>query len=269
MFPDTKSTPSETRVLMGSIHLRRGSVLLAWFLVVLFALISLYSLYQMNLLGLLPGSVSWDEVSLFAYTNPFESARLVIPVTGLLPEPAIQHTFVDEFTLDTGDWSALQGKVSIRDGALELSPNWLSEGGMAVWNLPETLLTSAFIFSADLTTDARAFQRFGLVINAMPDGSGLLLIIEPDTGKAAIYQRSGKTYTSLSDWQTAPTLLPALNPNRIEVECNARSVLLRINGVDAATAAAPLPCNEGQIGAFVLTPGLRIRVDKISLSTTQ
>jgi len=269
MFPDTKSTPSETRVLMGSINLRRGSTLLAWLLLVLVSLIAVYSLYQMNRLGLLPASVSWDEVSFFAYTKPFEPARALIPVTGALPEPVIGRTYVDHFTLDTGDWSALQGSEGIRGGSLELTPNWLEAGGVAVWNLPEALLSPSFIFSADVTTQAKAFQRIGLLINALPDGSGLLLLIEPDTGKAAIYQRTAASSLLLSDWQVSPTLLPAPNPNRLEVACDAQSIVLRINGVEAVAAVPPLPCNQGQIGFVVLTPGLPISVDNVSLSIVQ
>ncbi len=266
MFPDTQSSPSETKVLMGSMRLRRWHILLAWLVVVLFSLIALYSLYQMNRLGLLPGSVSWDEVSFFAYSRPFQPARVIIPVTGLLPELHIQRTFVDDFTLDTGDWSALQGSVSISDGSMRVSPDWLEQGGLAVWNLPDGLLTDAFIFSADLTTQAQAFQRLGLAIDVMPDGSGILAVVEPDTGNAAIYQRSGNTYSALASWQESPTLLPAPDPNRIEVECNADRIVLRINGVDVAGAAQPLPCNQGQVAAFVLTPGQSILVDNVSLS---
>jgi len=254
---------------MGSIHLRRGSTLLGWLLLALLSLIALYSLYQMNRLGLLPASVSWDEVSFFAYAKPFEPAREVIPITGLPAEPAIERTFIDNFTLDTRDWSALQGSASIRDGALELSPNWLAQGGVAVWKLPEALLTPSYLFSADVTTQAKAFQRIGLVINALPDGSGVLLLVEPDTGKAAIYQRTATSIVPLADWQVSPTLLPAPNPNRLEAACDAQSITLRINGVEAVSTKSPLPCNQGQIGAVVLTPGATISVDNVSLSTLQ
>lgn len=241
--------------------------MLAWIMVILFSATALFSLYQMNRLGLLPSAAAGDGAVFSAYSKPFEPTRLIIPMTGLFTTPAIQQTFVDDFTLGVQDWSALQGSISLKDESMQLSPNWLTEGGTAAWNLPDALLTPAFIYTADLATRAKAWQRFGLASNLQPDGSGLLFMVEPDTGKVAIFQRSERELTELSPWQNSPTLLPAPYPNRIEINCMPQSLILRINGVQAASISPPLPCNQGQLGLFILTPGSRIVVDNVSLST--
>lgn len=269
MFPDTRSTPSETRVLMGSIHLRRSWTLLAWLGGILFCITALYSLFQMSRLGLLPGASAGELPSLVAYTKPYEPARALIPLTGVFVEPSIQQTFRENFALNTPDWSALQGKISFGDESLQLSANWLAEGGITTWNLPPSLVTPALIYSADLTSQAKAWQRFGLALNLQPDGSGLFFLIEPDTGKVAIAWHYSRGAAYLVPWQTSPGVLPAPSPNHIEINCSPEKILLRVNGLDAASVTPPLPCNQGQLGAFVLTPGAPISVDNATLALVQ
>ena len=270
MFPDTGSLPTETRVLMGSIRLRRGWVLLAWFLVALFSVTALDSLYQMNLLGLLPASSAGELPALIAYSTPYEPKHLTIPVTGLLSTAAPQQqTFVDDFSMNTGDWIALQGSIRYHDQQLLVSPRWLGEGGTAVWNLPQELVGSSFTFSADLTSNAKAWQRFGLALNLQPDGSGLLFIIEPDTGKAAAAWRYSEGVTYLVPWQSSPGVLHAPTPNRVEISCSPSEITLNVNGVESFHLPPPLPCNQGQLGIFVLTPSQPVGVDNASLELLQ
>ena len=266
MFPDTGSLPTETRVLMGSIRLRRGWVLLAWCAVALFSATALYSLFQMDLLGLRPASAAGELPAIIAYSAPYEPSHLTIPVTGLLSAAVPQQqTFVDDFSMNTGDWNALQGSIRYQDQQLVVSPRWLGEGGTAGWNLPQELVGSSFTFSADLTSTAKAWQRFGLALNLQPDGSGLLFIIEPDTGKAAAAWRYSTGVTYLVPWQSSPGVLPAPTPNRVEIRCSPSEISLSVNGVESIHLPPPLPCNQGQLGVFVLTPSQPVSVDNAAL----
>ncbi len=265
MFPDTHSTPTETRVLMGSIHLRLGTRLLYWLAVLIFGATGLYSLTQMSLLGLNPSASAGDSPVLSAFTSVYEPVRLMLPVTGLADPSVVMHTFVDDFSLDTGDWSALEGSIRIQDGTLILTAGLMGKGGSATWNLPSELVSSSFTYSADIVDAAPAWQRFGLAVNLQPDGSGLLLLIEPDTGKAAVVWRYSQGSTYLVPWQQSPGVLPAPTVNHVEVMCTPSLITLRVNGLDAASLPPPLPCNQGALGVVTLNPALLLSVDNASL----
>jgi len=95
-------------------------------------------------------------------------------------------------------------------------------------------VSPAFTFSADLTSTARAWQRFGLVINLQPDGSGLLVMIEPDTGRTAVAWRYSSGLTYLLPWQASPGVLPSPLPNRVELSCTPNRITVWINGLEAS-----------------------------------
>lgn len=265
MFPDTHSTPTETRVLMGSIHLRWGTRLFYWLAVLIFGVTGLYSLAQMSRLGLQPSASAGDSPILSAFTSNYEPVRMMLPVTGMAENSIIMRTFVDDFSLDTHDWSALEGWVSVKNGSLILTANSMGKGGSATWNLPAELVGASFSFAADLTDTLPAWQRFGLAMNLQPDGSGLLLLIEPDTGKAAVVWRYSQSMTYLIPWQQSPGVLPAPTANHVEVICTPSLITLRVNGLDAASLPPPLPCNQGALGVVALNPALPLSVDNASL----
>jgi len=265
MFPDTRSTPTETRVLMGSIRLHWSVTWLCWLAVVLVSIIGLYSLVQMGRLGMMPSVAVGDLPALASFTSSYEPTPVSIPVTGWGGPSPVRPTFVDDFSLDTGDWSAVEGQVQLRDGTLKLAADWMGDGGTAIWNLPVDLIGSSFTYTADLSAQFPSWQRFGLAINLQPDGSGLLLMIEPDTGKAAAAWRFSQGVAYLVPWQRSPGLLPPPTANRVEVTCTPEMITLKINGVKAASLPPPLPCNQGTPGVFTLNPSLSISVENATL----
>ena len=265
MFPDIRSVLRENGVVENRTQIRRGWILFYWFLLVLLSGAALYSRFQMSLLGLMPAASLGEVPSLRVYSPPVEPARPLIPVTGVITHPVVQQTFIDDFAMDTGDWVAVEGGVRHQDESLLLTANWLGRGGTVAWNLPPSLVSSAFTFSADLTSAARAWQRFGLVINLQPDGSGLLVMIEPDTGKTAVAWHYSNGLTYLLPWQPSPGVLPSPLPNRVELSCTPERITVRINGLETGSLPPPLPCNQGQVGVFLLTPGLPVSIDNASL----
>lgn len=269
MFPDTHSTPTETRVMMRSMHLHPGTTVLSWVVLVLFSLVGAASLSRIERQGLTPASAAGDLPALADFTSAYQPAPVFLPVTGMTSGAAVWQTYVDDFSMDLGDWSALQGSIKVQQGSLSLTPAFLGNGGTASWNLPMDLVGPSFTFAADLTPQSFSWQRFGLAINLQPDGSGLLLLIEPDTGKAAVVWRYSQGLTMIVPWQPTPSVLAAPATNHVEVICTPRLVTLRINGLEAASLPPPLPCNQGAVGVVALNPAPALNVDNASLEVHQ
>ena len=265
MFPNTHSTPTETRVMMRSIHLHPGTTLLSWLVLVLFSLVGVSSLLRIERQGLSPAASAGELPALADFTSAYQPAPVFLPVTGTVSGADARQAFMDDFSMDLGDWSALQGRIKVQDGGLTLTPAWLGNAGLAAWNLPMELVGPSFTFTADLTPQSLPWQRFGLTINLQPDASGLLLLIEPDSGRAAVLWRYSQGYTTLVPWKQSPGVLAAPSSNHVEVICTPKLITLRVNGLDAASLPPPLPCNQGTVGVVVLLPALELNVEQAAV----